>query len=137
MEGESAFGYLSAFRLGKAGSPLPAERFADGAHKSDAPYPKHLSLLRFFHHAQLLKHSKHIPIYPALDDLAVCDAIDRHAAPTGSPPCGGNAHDLGPVRAAGNELSRDQISFRDLCYNAILEIGKRLMKSGNKLFPSR
>jgi hypothetical protein len=38
MEGESAFGYLNAFRLGRAGSPLPAERFADGAHRSDAPY---------------------------------------------------------------------------------------------------
>src|SRR5215217_2100350 len=92
-------------------------------------------LLGFFYCAQLLEHSKHVPIYPTLGDLSVCDAINRHAGPTGASACGGNAHNFALLRAARNEVSRDQIAFRDLCQDSVLEIGKGLMKAGNKLFP--
>src|SRR6266853_4072029 len=92
-------------------------------------------LFRRFDRAQLLEHPEHVPIGPTLGNLAIRNAINHDAGPTGTPSRSQNAHHFAFLRAAGNKLRRNHIPFGDLRDDPVLEIGKRFMERGNKLPP--
>src|SRR5829696_9658888 len=76
--------------------------------------------------AELLHHAHHVPVGPALHDLALRAAVYGYPGPGKLSVGGLNAHERAPVSPHGRETRGYHISFGQLDVDGVVEVGEGL-----------